>query len=208
MLAGADYGFAKAIEEGLMTGPRLLFCGHAISQTGGHGDMRLPGDYQTDHCFCCAGLGRVCDGVADVRRTCRDEIRKGAHQIKLMVSGGVASPTDRITSTQFSEDEIQAAVEEAEAANLYVMAHAYTNRAIMRALECGVRSIEHGNLIEQDGLALLKQKKGLPGTPPCQPMTGWREKVWKLACLKNCRRKFTGFWMRVWRHWRQPGRRR
>ncbi len=156
---GADFGYAQAIEEGLLIGPRLLFCGHALSQTGGHGDMRLPGDEHTDHCFCCAGLGKVCDGVAEVRRACRDEIRKGAHQIKLMVSGGVASPTDRITSTQFAEDEIQAAVEEAEAANRYVMAHAYTNRAIVRALKCGVRSIEHGNLITQEGIELLKQKQ-------------------------------------------------
>ncbi len=155
---GADFGYARAIEEGLLIGPRLLFCGHALSQTGGHGDMRLPGDDHTDHCFCCAGLGQVCDGVAEVRRACREELRKGAHQIKLMVSGGVASPTDRIDSTQFAEDEIQAAVEEAEAANRYVMAHAYTNRAIVRALECGVRSIEHGNLIEQEGIDLLKQK--------------------------------------------------
>ena len=155
---GADFGYAQAIEEGLLTGPRLLFCGHALSQTGGHGDMRLPGDHQTDHCFCCAGLGKVCDGVAEVRKACRDEIRKGAHQIKLMVSGGVASPTDRIDSTQFAEDEIQAAVEETEAANIYVMAHAYTNRAIKRALEAGVRSIEHGNLIKSDGIELLKNK--------------------------------------------------
>ncbi|MFK0572680.1 amidohydrolase family protein [Endozoicomonas sp.] len=155
---GADFGYARAIDEGLLVGPRLLFCGHALSQTGGHGDMRHPGDNQADHCFCCAGLGKVCDGVTEVRRACRDEIRKGAHQIKLMVSGGVASPTDRITSTQFAEDEIRAAVEEAEAANIYVMAHAYTNRAIMRALNSGVRSIEHGNLIESDGIELLKQK--------------------------------------------------
>ena len=156
---GADFGYAQAIEEGFLIGPRLLFCGHALSQTGGHGDMRLPGDDHTDHCFCCSGLGKVCDGIAEVRRACRDELRKGAHQIKLMVSGGVASPSDRINSTQFAEDEIRAAVGEAEAANRYVMAHAYSNRAIVRALECGVRSIEHGNLIEQDGIALLKQKQ-------------------------------------------------
>ncbi|AMO56532.1 metal-dependent hydrolase family protein [Endozoicomonas montiporae] len=156
---GADFGYVRAIEEGLLIGPRLLFCGHALSQTGGHGDMRVAGDHQTDHCFCCAGLGKVCDGVSEVRRACRDEIRKGAHQIKLMVSGGVASPTDRITSTQFSKDEIEAAVAEAEAANIYVMAHAYTNRAIVRALKSGVRSIEHGNLIGQEGIELLKQKQ-------------------------------------------------
>ena len=100
-------------------------------------------------------MERLCDGVTEVRRACREEIRKGAHHIKLMVSGGVASPTDRIDSTQFSEDEIRAAVEEAEAANLYVMVHAYTARAINRALRCGVRSIEHGNLLDESSIELF-----------------------------------------------------
>jgi len=149
---GADWGLAKAVEEGLLRGPRLLFCGHALSQTGGHGDMRLPGQHSLGQCFCCAGLGKVCDGIAEVRRACRDEIRKGATQLKLMVSGGVASPTDRIDSTQFSEEEIRAAVQEADAANIPVMAHAYTARAINRALRCGVRSIEHGNLLDDSSI--------------------------------------------------------
>ena len=154
---GADWGLAKAIEDGYVVGPRLLFCGHALSQTGGHGDMRGAGESGLDFCFCCAGLGLVCDGVSEVRRTCREEIRRGAHQIKLMVSGGVASPTDRIDSTQYSEDEIRAAVQEAEAANLYVMAHAYTARAINRALNCGVRSIEHGNLLDESSVKLFME---------------------------------------------------
>ena len=154
---GADWGLAKAVEEGLLRGPRVLFCGHALSQTGGHGDMRLPGENSLDYCFCCAGLGKVCDGVSEVRRACRDEIRKGATQIKIMVSGGVSSPTDRIDSTQFSEDEIRAAVQEAEAANIPVMAHAYTARAINRALHCGVRSIEHGNLLDDSSIEYFLQ---------------------------------------------------
>ena len=152
---GADFGLARAVAEGYITGPRILYCGHALSQTGGHGDMRGPGEHTLEHCFCCAGLGRVCDGVSEVRRACRDEIRKGAKQIKLMVSGGVASPTDRIDSTQFSDEELIAAVEEADAANIPVMAHAYTARAINRALECGVTSIEHGNLLDDSSLDLF-----------------------------------------------------
>jgi imidazolonepropionase-like amidohydrolase len=135
-------------------GPRLLFCGKAISQTGGHGDMRGPGE-NYPVCACAAGLGRVCDGVSAVREACRDEIRKGATHIKIMASGGVSSPTDRIANTQFSLEEMTAAVEEAEAAELYVMAHAYTARAIRRALGCGVRSIEHGNLIDEGAIDLL-----------------------------------------------------
>ena len=154
---GADYGLARAVDEGLMPGPRLLFCGHALSQTGGHGDVRGTGEHELNQCLCCAGFGLVCDGVDAVRRACRDEIRQGARQLKLMVSGGVASPTDRIDSTQFSIDEIRAAVQEAEAANIPVMAHAYTARAINRALRCGVDSIEHGNLLDASSVALFRE---------------------------------------------------
>jgi imidazolonepropionase-like amidohydrolase len=145
---GADHGLVQAVEEGYLTGPRILFAGKALSQTGGHGDMRSPGQNTFESCFCCAGLGRICDGIAEVRRAARDEIRKGATQIKIMGSGGVSSPTDRIDSTQFSVEELLAIVEEVEAANLYAMAHAYTARAIERLLQCGVRTIEHGNLLE------------------------------------------------------------
>ncbi len=152
---GADFGVADAVEEGFFNGPRIRFAGHALSQTGGHGDMRGRGENNLDQCLCCASLGVVCDGVAEVRKACRTEIRKGAHQIKIMVSGGVASPTDRISSTQFSIEEIRAAVEEAEAAEIYVMAHAYTARAINRALENGVRSIEHGNLLDESSCDLF-----------------------------------------------------
>ncbi len=154
---GADYGLAQAVDEGLLPGPRILFCGHALSQTGGHGDVRGAGDNSINGCFCCAGFGLVADGVDALRKACREEIRKGATQIKLMVSGGVASPTDRIDSTQFSMDELRAAVEEAEAANIPVMAHAYTARAINRALRGGVDSIEHGNLLDDSSVALFRE---------------------------------------------------
>jgi len=152
---GADFGLAQAVEEDAIAGPRILFCGNALSQTGGHADMRAPGQFQFNGCFCCAGLGRVCDGVTEVRRAARDEIRKGATQIKIMGSGGVSSPTDRITSTQYSLEEITAIVREAEAASIYVMAHAYTARAINRLLECGVRTIEHGNLLDERSCELF-----------------------------------------------------
>jgi imidazolonepropionase-like amidohydrolase len=93
---GADFGLAAAVEEGAILGPRVLFTGHALSQTGGHGDMRGRGE---DGCIGCGaalrGIGRVCDGEAEVRRAARDELRKGAHCVKVMASGGVASPTDR-----------------------------------------------------------------------------------------------------------------
>jgi imidazolonepropionase-like amidohydrolase len=155
---GADHGIARALQEKLFLGPRLLYCGKAISQTGGHGDMRAAGEHTLTQCLCCAGLGRICDGVTEVRRACRDAIRQGATHIKLMVSGGVSSPTDRISSTQFADDEIAAAVEEADAADIYCMAHAYTPRAIQRAVRAGVRSIEHGNLIDQPTAELIREK--------------------------------------------------
>lgn len=157
-LAGADHGLARAQEEGLLAGPRVFYCGHALSQTGGHGDMRLPGEgYEPESRGCC-GIGTIADGVDAVRAAARDEIRKGAHHIKIMASGGVSSPTDRIDSTQYSIPEIEAAVSEAAAANRYVAAHAYTARAINRALRVGVRSIEHGNLLDDESISLFLER--------------------------------------------------
>ncbi|MEM7032368.1 MAG: amidohydrolase family protein [Chloroflexota bacterium] len=153
--AGADYGLAWAVEEGYLTGPRILFCGQALSQTGGHGDTRGRGEQTVLGLGDMASLGRLCDGVDAVRVACRDEIRKGANHIKLMLSGGVASPTDRISNTQFSLDEIRAAVEEAEMAGLYVTGHTYTAKAVNRAIECGVRSLEHCNLIDESSIELF-----------------------------------------------------
>ncbi|WP_020667279.1 metal-dependent hydrolase family protein [Amycolatopsis nigrescens] len=155
--SGADFGLADAQAEGLFRGPRLLFCGRALSQTGGHGDSRGRGTHSHDDHPCCAGLGRIADGVDAVRAAARDELRKGAHHIKVMASGGVASPTDRIDSVQYSAEELRAVVEEAAAANRYVLAHAYTARAINRALELGVRSIEHGNLLDDRSVELFAE---------------------------------------------------
>lgn len=152
---GADYGLALAVEEGFIRGPRVLFCGHALSPTAGHGDMRTRGEEVVSGLNHSLTLGYVCDGVGEVRKACREEIRKGAHHIKLMLSGGIASPTDRITNTQFSEEEIRAAVEEAEMAGLYCMGHTYTARAVNRAIQFGVRSLEHCNLIDESSVELF-----------------------------------------------------
>lgn len=149
--AGADWGLQAAVERGLYEGPRLFISAQPITQTGGHADMRPRG--VRGELFCsCAGLallGAVADGVGEVRRAVREQVRQGANQIKIMAGGGVSSPTDPIDGTQFSMDELRAAVEEAEAANLYALAHAYSPRAVTRAVQAGVRSIEHGNLIDQ-----------------------------------------------------------
>ena len=149
--AGADGGLAEAIEEGLVRGPRIFPSGSALSQTGGHGDTR-PRTQPVVTCACCEGgaaLSRIADGVTECRRAARDELRKGATQIKIMTSGGVASPYDPIWNLQYSEEEVRAIVEEAQAWHTYVLAHAYTPEAIRRSIDFGVRSIEHGNLIDR-----------------------------------------------------------
>ncbi|MEV4250777.1 amidohydrolase family protein [Streptosporangium canum] len=156
-VGGADHGLADAVQEGYFPGPRLLFGGKAISQTGGHGDMRPRGRVVADEHPCRATISVVCDGVGEIRKAVREQLRTGAHHVKLMLSGGVASPTDRVDSTQLSLEEIRAVVEEAEAANRYVAGHAYTAHAVNRALRCGVRSIEHGNLLDETSIELFRQ---------------------------------------------------
>ena len=158
--AGADFGLQEAQARGLYEGPRLFIAGAPISQTGGHADMR-PMGVRSREMFCsCAGLGLVgaiADGVGEVRRAVREQVRNGANQIKIMAGGGISSPTDPLEGTQFSLEELRAAVEEAEAANLYAMAHAYSPRAVTRAVQAGVRSIEHGNLIDVATARVMKQ---------------------------------------------------
>ena len=154
---GADFGLARAVEEDLIPSPRILYSGKALSQSGGHGDMRGPGETAYDDHYYVPSLGRICNGVAEVRSAARDELRRGAHQVKLMVGGGIASYTDPIHFVQFSKEEIRAAVEEAENASTYVMAHAYTNRCIRHAVESGVRSIEHGNFLDDDTARLMRK---------------------------------------------------
>lgn len=157
--AGADQGLQEAVQRGLFEGPRLFIAGFPISQTGGHADMR-PRGVRSMGMFCsCAGLGlfgAIADGVGEVRRAVREQVRTGANHIKIMAGGGVSSPSDPIDGTQFSMDELRAAVEEAEAANLYALAHAYSPRAVSRAVQAGVRSIEHGNLIDEATARLMK----------------------------------------------------
>ena len=155
---GADMGLANALKKGIIKGPRLFYCGKAISQTGGHGDFRKPN--MGDLCSCsssASNISVVVDGISEVRKAVRNELRKGATHVKIMASGGVASPTDRVTNKQFSVEEIKAIVEEATNAGVYVMANAYTHETIMRCVENGVRTIEHGNrLNEQTAEAMAK----------------------------------------------------
>jgi imidazolonepropionase-like amidohydrolase len=156
---GADHGLARAWQQGLFPGPRLIYGGKSLSQTGGHGDKRPVDEHHIDNHPCCAGTGQVADGVDEVRRATRNELRKGAHHIKVHASGGVSSTGDRVNSTQYSMEELRAVVEEAEAAERYVTVHAYPARAINRALEAGVRCVEHGNLLDERTIELLLERR-------------------------------------------------
>jgi len=145
--AGGDAGLARAIAEGLIPSPRYLWTGPALSQTGGHGDVRAA---DSDVCGCSAHSVEVVDGVDPLRRAVRDRFRRGAHAIKIMTSGGVVSLTDPIRIPQYSAEEIRAVTEEASRRGSYVAAHAYSPEAIRHAIDNGVRTVEHGNLLDAD----------------------------------------------------------
>ena len=154
-VGGADVGLASALNEGLLDGvPRLFYGGRAISQTGGHGDFR-PGDL----CVChIDSLTVIADGVDAVRRAVREELRRGASHIKLMASGGIASPSDPLERCQYSDDEIRAAVDEAVRAGSYVATHCHPAEAVRRSVALGVRSIEHATLIDRETADFMAER--------------------------------------------------
>jgi imidazolonepropionase-like amidohydrolase len=146
--AGGDITLAMGIERGLIRGPRFFYSGLALSQTGGHGDMRGSGI----ECGCayCGSLTLLADGVDAVRKAAREQLRLGATQVKLFLSGGVASPSDPYWMAQYCDEEIAAAVHEAATRRTYVMAHAHTADAVMRCIRSGVRSIEHATMLDKE----------------------------------------------------------
>lgn len=155
---GAHAAIKEAIEDGVFQGPRLFIAGHALSQSGGHADFRG----KHDHSACCGGhatgIGRVCNGVPQCMQAVREEIRTGSDFIKIMGSGGVSSPTDKITHLQFTPEEIRAMVECARNAGTYVTAHAYTSEAIRHCINNGVKGIEHGNFLDAETAAMMVEK--------------------------------------------------
>ncbi len=157
---GLDPGITNALDRGLVKGPRVFRSGRVLSQTGGHGDS-APVSQHPQLCACSirsSAFSHVADGVDAVRRAAREELKAGAHQIKVMAGGGVATPSDPIDMLQYTEAEIRAAVEEAEARRTYAFAHAYIPEAIERAVRAGVRSIEHGNLIDDASARLMAER--------------------------------------------------
>jgi imidazolonepropionase-like amidohydrolase len=153
--AGGDRGLVRAIEAGLLPAPRYLYMGAALSQTGGHGDARPPG---IELCGCGAYMTEVVDGVDPLRRAVRERFRNGAHAIKLMTSGGVVSPSDPIRNPQYSAEEIAAVADEAARRGSYVAAHAYSPEAIAHSVANGVRSVEHGNLLDAPTAELMAER--------------------------------------------------
>src|SRR5215831_9949148 len=149
---GADYSIARLLARGEIVGPRLFYSGRALTQTGGGADFRTPYEL-TDPCGHASPfsvMSVIADGVDEVRKAAREELRRGASQIKVFASGGVVFPSEaHATRYEFSEAELAAVVEEANARSTYVMAHAYTDDAVLRCLDAGVRSIEHANFVSE-----------------------------------------------------------
>lgn len=153
-VAGGDIGLANAIKEGLLPSPRYFYTGPALSQTGGHGDPR---EADIDVCFSHGHMCEVLDGPEPLRIAVRERLRTGAHAIKIMTSGGVISLTDPLVIPQYSDEEISVVVAEATRRGSYVAAHAYSPEAIMHSVRNGVRSIEHGNLLDEPTAAFMAE---------------------------------------------------
>ncbi|HEV8677167.1 MAG TPA: amidohydrolase family protein [Methylomirabilota bacterium] len=154
---GADYGFREAVASGLYPGPRLLVSGRVLSQTGGHGDKRRRAEWIAPIDACLGMVGVIADGVDEVRKAAREQLRRDVDQVKIMASGGAMSPADELDTTQYTLDEMRAAVEEARAVGKYVLAHAYSSAAVRAAVAAGVRTIEHGNLLDPAAAQAMRE---------------------------------------------------
>jgi imidazolonepropionase-like amidohydrolase len=158
-IGGGDFGLWRAVEDRLVRAPRFFYAGKMLSMTGGHGDTRLTNESRHTHGYCSCGeanaLNVVADGVEACVKAAREELRRGAHCIKIMASGGVASPTDPIWMNQYREDEICAIVNECAERRTYVSAHCHPTSAMRRCVEFGVRVIEHGTLMDDETAQLI-----------------------------------------------------
>jgi imidazolonepropionase-like amidohydrolase len=153
---GVDPGFREAVNQGLVPGPRVFVCGPPLTQTGGHADFRLPTEIGPPVRHAAGLASWVCDGVDEVRRATRDLLRQGVDHIKVMAGGGAMSPSDEIDTSQYSLEELEAVVFEAESTGTYVMAHCYSDRSILNSVKAGIRSIEHGNLLTEASAVAMR----------------------------------------------------
>ncbi|AZY51895.1 metal-dependent hydrolase family protein [Bordetella avium] len=156
---GPSFALKRAIDEGLVHGPRIYPSGAMVSQTSGHGDFRMPYEVPSrpdalSH-FELAGVSAIADGHDEVLRRAREQLMLGASQLKLMAGGGVTSLYDPLTSVQFTEEELRAGVQAAADWGTYVMVHVYSSQGIQRALKAGVRSIEHGQLADEETARMM-----------------------------------------------------
>jgi imidazolonepropionase-like amidohydrolase len=157
---GADYSIARLLAEGTIVGPRLFYSGRALTQTGGGADFRTPDELidPCGHISPFSVMSAIADGIDEVRKAAREELRRGATQIKLFASGGVVFPSQaHSTFYEYSEAELCAVVEEAKSRGTYVMAHVYTDEGIRRCLRAGVRSIEHANFASEETIAMMPE---------------------------------------------------
>ncbi|CAM1501342.1 Fc.00g105040.m01.CDS01 [Cosmosporella sp. VM-42] len=187
---GAQLALKQAIEDGVFPGPRLFIAGHALSQFGGHGDIRG----SNDRTQCCGGhtngLGHLCNGVPECMAAVREEIRCRADFIKIIGSRGVSTPTDKLEHLQFTPSEIKAMVECADNAGTFVTAHAYTPKAIRHCIDNGVRGIEHGNFLDE-ATANIMAEKGVYLTPTLVTYSEIGSKRWKGYLLPDKQTKNT-----------------
>lgn len=159
-VGGPAFGLQAAVDRGVVSGPRIFPAGAIISQTSGHGDFRFqnalpmmpsdPADYASQ-----SGMSALADGVPEVLRRTREQLMKGASQIKITAGGGVAAQYDPLESLQFTEDEMRASVDAASDWGTYVCAHVYTSAGIQRCIRAGVKSIEHGQLADEDTVRMM-----------------------------------------------------
>ncbi|MBB4633703.1 metal-dependent hydrolase family protein [Sphingosinicella soli] len=178
-IGGGDWSLAQALKDGLVRGPRYFYAGKILSMTGGHGDFRTAGEahHTQGYCSCGGDANTLCvvvDGVDACLRAVREQFRRGAHCIKIMGSGGVASPTDPIWMNQFREDEIRAVTNECDERRSYAAAHCHPSSAIRRCVEFGVRCIEHGTLIDDETAAFVAER-GAYIVPPMAIIFAIRE---------------------------------
>ncbi len=161
-LGGPVFGVKRAIDAGLVNGPRIWPAGAMVSQTSGHGDFRLPGEVPAEPGALAyadrMGVTAIADGVPLVQQRVREQLRAGASHVKLMAGGGVSSAFDPIDVTQYSPEELRAAVEAAADWGTYVTVHAYTPRAVRRAIEAGVKCIDHGHLVDEATAKLMAER--------------------------------------------------
>jgi imidazolonepropionase-like amidohydrolase len=196
-VAGGDHGMAMALRDHFFDGPRFYYGGLCLTQTGGHGDFR-PMSQPTDYYACGAErnvLAIHADGVDECIKATREELRKGASHIKIMASGGVLSPTDPLDRCQYSAAEIRAIVEECARHGAYVCAHCHPKEAIRRCVEFGVRSIEHGTLIDEETAAFVAEK-GAYVVPTMATIYALMEDGPQMGMLEVSRQKL----LRVYEH--------